>query len=156
MVVLSNESREQGVVCADAVRFGGGMGNIARGNSPSAARVSGLPRYLEGARYQAQWSGMPYQVYGGRKGSNDYPDDINTRSNMLNYLSGGSVYNPGQQGLKVPFELSLALHSDAGFSEENELIGSLASTPRTSMRVDWQRDCPAMLHVIWQIWSCLA
>lgn len=31
MVVLSNESREQGVVCADAVRFGGGMGNIARG-----------------------------------------------------------------------------------------------------------------------------
>lgn len=125
MVVLSNESREQGVVCADAVRFGGGMGNIARGNSSSAARVSGLPRYLEGARYQAQWSGMPYQVYGGRKGSNDYPDDINTRSNMLNYLSGGSVYNPGQQGLKVPFELSLALHSDAGFSEENEFIGSL-------------------------------
>lgn len=31
MVVLSNESSEHGVVCADAVRFGGGMGNISRG-----------------------------------------------------------------------------------------------------------------------------
>ena len=62
MVVLSNESREQGVVCADAVRFGGGMGNIARVNSSSAARVSGLPRYLEGACYLAQWSVIPYQV----------------------------------------------------------------------------------------------
>ena len=54
MVVLSNESKEKGVVCADAVRFGGGMGNISRGGS-----VSGLPRYLEGARYAAQWAGMP-------------------------------------------------------------------------------------------------
>ena len=62
MVVLSNESSEHGVVCADAVRFGGGMGNIARGG-----RTSRLPRYLEGARYSAQWAGMPYEVYAGRK-----------------------------------------------------------------------------------------
>ena len=53
MVVLSNESRQKGVVCADAVRFGGGMGNISRGG-----KTSGLPRYLEGARYAAQWSGF--------------------------------------------------------------------------------------------------
>ena len=89
MVVLSNESSEHGVVCADAVRFGGGMGNIARGG-----KISGLPRYLEGARYSAQWAGMPYEVYAGRKGENDYTDDINTRSNVINYLSGSSVYNP--------------------------------------------------------------
>ena len=61
MVVLSNESSEHGVVCADAVRFGGGMGNIARGG-----KISGLPRYLEGARYSAQWAGMPYEVFAGR------------------------------------------------------------------------------------------
>ena len=94
MVVLSNESKEKGIVCADAVRFGGGMGNIVRGGS-----TSGLPRYLEGARYSAQWYGMPYEVYGGRKGSNDYIDDINTRANAVNYLSGGSVYNPTEKGL---------------------------------------------------------
>ncbi len=121
MVVLSNESRDGGVVCADAVRFGGGMGNIARGG-----RVSGLPRYLEGARYSAQWNGMPYTVYGGKQGADDYSDDINTRSNSINYLSGGSVYNPGQAGLGVPIEMSMALHSDAGSSAIDEVIGSLA------------------------------
>lgn len=120
MVILSNESNEQGVVCADAVRFGGGMGNISRGG-----KISGLPRYLEGARYSAQWAGMPYDVYAGRKGENDYADDINARSNTINYLSGGSVYNPDQPGLHVPLEMTMALHSDAGCSKTDELIGSL-------------------------------
>ena len=120
MVVLSNESSEHGVVCADAVRFGGGMGNISRGG-----KISGLPRYLEGARYSAQWAGMPYDVYAGRKGENDYADDINTRSNTINYLSGGSVYNPTQPGLGVPLEMTMALHSDAGCSKTDEIIGSL-------------------------------
>lgn len=120
MVVLSNESSEHGVVCADAVRFGGGMGNIAR-----EGRISGLPRYLEGARYSAQWAGMPYNIYAGRKGENDYIDDINTRSNAINYLSGGSVYNPIQPGLGVPLEMTMALHSDAGCSKADEVIGSL-------------------------------
>ena len=41
MVVLSNESREKGVVCADAVRFGGGMGNSARRPSQRSAPLSG-------------------------------------------------------------------------------------------------------------------
>ena len=120
MVVLSNESSEHGVVCADAVRFGGGMGNIERGG-----KTSGLPRYLEGARYSAQWAGMPYEVYAGRKGENDYADDINTRSNTINYLSGSSVYNPQQPGLGIPLEMTMALHSDAGCSKTDELIGSL-------------------------------
>lgn len=120
MVVLSNESSENGIVCADAVRFGGGMGNIARGG-----KTSGLPRYLEGARYSAQWAGLPYDVYAGKKGDNDYTDDINTRSNAINYLSGGSVYNPNQPGLGVPLETTMALHSDAGYSKTDEIIGSL-------------------------------
>ena len=120
MVVLSNESSEHGVVCADAVRFGGGMGNIERGG-----KTSDLPRYLEGARYSAQWAGMPYEVYAGRKGENDYADDINTRSNTINYLSGSSVYNPQQPGLGIPLEMTMALHSDAGCSKTDELIGSL-------------------------------
>ena len=120
MVVLSNESKEKGVVCADAVRFGGGMGNIARGG-----QTSGLPRYLEGARYSAQWAGMPYSVYGGYEGKNDMNDDINARSRTVNYLAGKSVFNPAEEGLGIPFEMSMALHSDAGFSKENEIIGTL-------------------------------
>ena len=120
MVVLSNQSKQKGIVCADAVRFGGGMGNIAR-----EGQTSGLPQYLEGARYHAQWSGMPIEVYNQTEGKNDYADDINTRSRMINYLSGGSVYNPSEKGLGVPFEMSLGFHSDAGFSKTDEWIGSL-------------------------------
>ena len=120
MVVLSNESKEQGVISADAVRFGGGMGNIERGGS-----VSGMPRYLEGARYWAQWAGMPYPVYSKSNGTNDYNDDINTRSLMTNYLSGGSVFNPAEKGLKVPFEMTLGFHSDAGFKTDDQLVGTL-------------------------------
>lgn len=120
MVVLSNESKEKGVVCADAVRFGGGMGNIARGG-----QTSGLPRYLEGARYSAQWAGMPYSVYAGYKGKDDISDDINTRSRMVNYLAGGSIFNPTEQGLGVPFEMSMALHSDAGVKTDDRIVGTL-------------------------------
>ena len=120
MVVLSNQSKQKGVVCADAVRIGGGMGNISR-----EGQTSGVPRYLEGARYNAQWSGMPLEVYNRTEGKNDYNDDINTRSRMTNYLSGGSVYNPSEKGLGIPFEMTLGFHSDAGFSKMDEWIGTL-------------------------------
>ena len=120
MVALSNVCDDDGVVTADAVRFGGGMGNIMRGGE-----VSGRPRYLEGARYYAQWAGMSDSIYNGYDGHNDYADDINTRSKMTNYLSGGSAYNPGQAGCKVPFELSLGIHSDAGVQPCNKFVGTL-------------------------------
>ena len=121
-VMLSNQSRRSGIVTADAVRFGGGMGNIERGGS-----ASGYPRAIEGARYSAQWAGAPYNVYGGRNGTDDYADDINSRSLMTNWLSGGSVYNPIQQGKGVPIELALAVHSDAGFNPDGKTRwGSLA------------------------------
>ncbi len=121
-VMLTNQSRMKGIVTADAVRFGGGMGNIERGGA-----VSNYPRCLEGARYAAQWGGAPYTVYGGKGGSDDYSDDINTRSRMTNWLAGGSVYVPTLDGKKVPIELSLAVHSDAGFAPNGkDLVGSLA------------------------------
>ncbi len=121
-VVVTNQASKRGVVTSDAVRFGGGMGNILRGNNSSQ-----LPRCLEGARYYAQWAGAPYEVYGGRKGTNDYADDINTRSLMTNWLGGGSPYMPALQGKKVPIELSLAVHSDAGYHKDGKTTwGSLA------------------------------
>lgn len=126
MVVLSNMSGHKGVVTGDAVRFGGGMGNIARGMSRGNGIVSGMPRWAEAARYYEQWAGMPKEIYSFTDGENDYRDDINARSQMVNYLSGGSVYNPEQQGKKVPFEMSLAFHTDAGFSRTGDYIGTLS------------------------------
>ena len=111
-VVVSNHSQQKGLVTTDAVRFGGGMGNIERGGE-----VSGLPRCLEGARYYAQWAGMPYDVYCSKQGVSDYGDDINARSLMTNLLCGGSVYAPDSAGRGVPLELSLAVHSDAGYTD---------------------------------------
>ena len=122
-VTLTNQSHKRGaIVTADAVRFGGGMGNIERGGS-----VSGLPRCLEGARYYCQWAGMPYNIYSTRNGQNDYADDINARSLTENYLAGGSCYVPGSQGCGVPIELSLAIHSDAGYHNDGTSVyGALA------------------------------
>lgn len=121
-VTVSNQSSHGGVITTDAVRFGGGMGNIQR-----FGEVSGLPRALEGARYSAQWAGMPYSVYSSKNGADDYADDINARSHTINLLGGGSCYMPTLEGRKVPFELSLAVHSDAGYARDGQgLIGSLS------------------------------
>ncbi|MCD7721855.1 MAG: hypothetical protein LUI09_06455 [Prevotellaceae bacterium] len=124
-VILSNQSNYRGIVTADAVRFGGGMGNIARGDSVHANIRSYLPRYLECSRYSAQWGGMPYSVYGSKESTSDYDEDINSRSRMTDYLAGGSVYLPCDSGLNVPIELSLALHSDAGYRSDNSIVGTL-------------------------------
>ncbi|MBQ6062545.1 MAG: fibronectin type III domain-containing protein [Prevotella sp.] len=121
-VVLTNYSANGGVITTDAVRFGGGMGNIQRDG-----KTSGLPRALEGSRYYGQWAGAPYDVYSSKGGKDDYADDINTRSYMTNWLAGGSCYVPTLQGKNVPIELSLAVHSDAGYSPNGQaLVGSLS------------------------------
>ena len=120
-VILTNHSKHRGVVTADAVRFGGGMGNIARGG-----QISGLPRALEGARYYTQWAGAPRDVVSKSNGTNDYNDDINSRSLYTNWLAGGSSYIPKKEGLKVPIELVLAVHSDAGVKADGTTVGTLS------------------------------
>ena len=121
-VSVTNKSSKSGVVTTDAVRFGGGMGNIQR-----FGQTSGMPRALEGARYYAQWAGMPYTVYSSKGGEDDYADDINVRSLMTNHLGGGSPFMPTIEGLHVPIELSLAVHSDAGYAKDGVgLIGPLS------------------------------
>ena len=124
MVTLSNYSSQKGVVSADAVRFGGGMGNIvpARGVS-----VSGLPRWAEAAKYSVQWMGFPYSVHSEAFGDNEYNNDINSRSMAVNTLMGGSMYDTEHaEGKKVPLDLSIALHTDAGIKPDDQLVGSLS------------------------------
>ena len=128
-VELTNYSNQQGFVTADAVRFGGGMGNIERGG-----KLSGMPRCLEGSRYYAQWAGMPYEVYSTKEGQDDYGDDINARSYMINLLGGGSCYMPDTTGRGVPIELSLAIHSDAGFTRDGKTNTGTLTICMTSFR----------------------
>lgn len=120
MVSLDNTSNQTGIVCADAVRFGGGFGDEVRGGS-----ISGKARYLEGARYYTKFSGAPDSIYLKYNGTDDYREDIQARPRMTNWLSGGSVFNDSMQGARVPIELSFALHTDAGYSSGDSIIGSL-------------------------------
>ena len=127
-VVLTNESRHRGVVTADAVRFGGGMSQHVRGG---AATTSCKPRFLEAARYHNAFSGIPNSLVNTSEGTNDYADDLRTRGRSLNFLSGSSAFQPGIDGAGIPFELSLALHTDAGVRNDLSVYGSLSISTTT-------------------------
>ncbi|MDE6271932.1 MAG: hypothetical protein K2M31_02880, partial [Muribaculaceae bacterium] len=195
IVTLTNltEKGGQTVVTADAVKIGGGMGNIARSSSrsdiyydpstpdksenlsqngkiskdeededieneeddeeddedvntaddviredpngsPKPAKssgrapvftTSGMPRYLEGARYWLHWAGIPEKVYSPFHGKDDYKDDYTSRGHWVNYLAGGSRVLPGREGLNIPVDISFALHSDAGKRSDDSTVGTL-------------------------------
>ncbi len=121
-VVLSNQSNDQGsFITADAVRFGGGMGIIERGGN-----TSNRPKYLEGSRYYLQYSGIPDSLYDFNNSNDDYNDDKLDRSKFVNYLNGGSINDKNSNGLGIPIDLSLALHTDAGITHNDTVIGTLA------------------------------
>jgi hypothetical protein len=135
----------------DAVRFGGGLGNVARrpaesiisnqwsltaGIQQTAAepaqvvrehswKISGKPRFLEAARYWLQYAGMPDSlVYSPNRGKNDYNDDYMSRAEWVNYL----VRKPDSAdapGMGIPIDLSFAFHTDAGVTPGDSIIGTL-------------------------------
>lgn len=133
-VILSNLADKAGeVVVADAVKIGGGMGNIARIPCDSlcpegvACResLSGLPRYMEGARYWLQWAGFDEEVYAPKQCTDDYKEDYMSRAHWVNALMGGSERLPDSLGLGIPIDLALAFHTDAGMRDSDETIGTL-------------------------------
>lgn len=109
-VVLTNAGK--GVLSADAVRFGGGMGNIKRNST-----VSGMPRFAESSRYWLQWSGYPQSVYSPNADTLDYADDYMSKGLWVNYM---------KDTLGIPVDLALALHTDAGTTKKDSIIGTLA------------------------------
>jgi len=123
-VVLSNQGgRRNRLVTADAVRFGGGMGNISR-NGFTGKR----PRYQEGARYYLQYAGMPDSLVWKLNEDNDYNDDYQSRGEWVNYLVGapsGPKANRRVKGLGIPVDLSFAFHTDAGIKDNDTVIGTL-------------------------------
>lgn len=123
-VELANYSWRPSIVTADAVRFGGGMGNIER-----EGNTGGRPRYLEAARYYMQFAGMPDSlVYGLSDDESDAVDDYQGRGEWVNYLKG-APYGPNEDrsttGLGIPIDLSLAFHTDAGITRNDTVVGTL-------------------------------
>ena len=184
-ITLSNLSKDANrVITSDAVKIGGGMGNISRkrsdlvthkvikvplknkkgkkfktvyktkyvgkGKHKKKKRVkvkirvpryktktitsvkhfydystSEMPRFVEGSRYWLHWAGMPESVYSRTDSQSDYSDDFQSRGFWVNYISGGSASNPSGDGLNIPIDMSLALHSDAGRTSDS-VLGTLA------------------------------
>ena len=135
-VTLTNEtpagykSENGSVVTADAVRFGGGMGNIARapkGDEDAVPEVSGMPRSAEGARYWMQWAGVSDKLFSQNKESDDYKDDYMSRGDWVEWISRGSAMNSAKKdGLGIPVDLALGFHSDAGVTPNDSIVGTLA------------------------------
>lgn len=125
-ITLSNRSHRAGrIITGDAVKIGGGMGNIARSSTHTQPITSGYPRFCEGARYWLQWAGVPDSIYSTSKGNDDYADDYKSRGLWVNYLAGGSSSNPAESGLYIPIDMAFAFHSDAGTTPDDSIIGSL-------------------------------
>ena len=155
MVTINCKSDQSGFISTDAVKFGGGMGDVARRpademmpnkksltgeNNPENQllkidsqlfnyKISGKARYLEGARYYLQSAGFPDSlVYNLNKGKNDYNDDYQSRGDWVNYLMGkpnGPSNHRDIAGLKIPIDLAFAFHTDAGVTSNDSIIGTL-------------------------------
>lgn len=151
-VYLSNiyDGKEKGnfTVSADAVKFGGGMGNIARNPSENITQnvkssssetpeesktnyyvepqTSGYPRFTEGARYWLQWAGFSLYVYSSTNFKNDYNDDYMSRGRWVNALLGGSVKSPKTHGYNIPIDMAFAFHTDAGTFLDDSIVGTLS------------------------------
>ena len=117
-VRLTNQSTSSGIVSADAVKFGGGIGKVERGGM-----LSELPAYLEGALYSMQWYGIDTHLFDDWE--DDYTKDYAGRGRWATQMSGGSRVNPSVPGRKVPFDLSIAFHSDAGVTPNDSIVGTL-------------------------------
>lgn len=127
--------RSGSIISSDAVRFGGGMGNIARVAADEEELepvISGYPRYMEGARYALQWYGVDSTYFHQNEGLNDYKDDFMSRGDWVGWLNGGSQDNPETEGKNIPIDLTLGWHSDAGIAAQDSLIGTLAIYTMTS------------------------
>jgi hypothetical protein len=148
-VLVSKRGSDNESISLDAVKFGGGMGNVARrpsseiirnqqsaNESPALSnegsppminnfewKISGKPRFLEAARYYLQYAGMPDTlVYSPNTYKNDYNDDYQSRGLWVNYLKGE---------LGIPLDMAFAFHTDAGITPGDSTIGTLVicSTP---------------------------
>lgn len=120
-VELSSENCDAGIITADAVRFGGGMGKVLRNG-----KTGNRPAWTEAARYYLQYAGMPDSIV-YNTGKDEVWDDILARGKWVNYLKG-SFYDTTitAKGLNIPIDMALAFHTDAGITTNDSTIGTLA------------------------------
>ena len=151
-VIVQNsapDSPGEGVVTTDAVKFGGGMGNVLRGEE-----TSGFPRYAEAGRYWMQWSGFPEEVYSLNEGEDDYRDDFMSRGEWVNRrrigAQGLNCRNSGHiqgriRGEPQVFRRHPENYSQGAFRHRTDL-NSRGHTRHLQARLDTESDMGQVLH----------
>ena len=136
VVVKANRLSQNKYITTDAIRFGGGMGDIMRNGL-----LSERPRWIEAARYYLQYAGMPEMVYNIHQDTVDYNDDYKSRGEWVNYLKGapfGPNEHREESGLNIPVDLSFAFHTDAGTTRNDTVIGTLMIYSHRGGETNWE------------------
>ena len=123
-VELDNRGAAGTAVTADAVRFGGGIGKVERGGE-----TSGYPCSAEGALYNMVWSGIDSTLW-APNWEGDYTRD---------YAARGAWTASMVKDRGIPFDLSLAFHSDAGTTPSDSTVGTLSIY---TLKADGKRTNP--------------
>lgn len=117
IVLKAPKNATEGTLTADAVKIGGGMGNVNRGGN-----ISGVSRYAEAARYWMQYSGVPDSIYAQETLSTE-----NKEGRLLDYIDNfkgnGDWCNYIRKKKNIPLDLALGLHTDAGICDS--IVGTL-------------------------------
>ncbi|MFI3295170.1 MAG: hypothetical protein R3Y19_04045, partial [Rikenellaceae bacterium] len=90
-------------ITTDAIKIGGGMGNVVR-----AGKLSQMARWYEAARYFMQYSGVDPKIYHQKHNNgkiSDYMDDYKSRGDWVTYI---------MQEQRIPIDAAVAMHSNAG------------------------------------------
>ena len=129
-ITLSNRSPSPGVVIADAVRLGGGLGSIVRGGTTSLQE-----RWRECARYWAQFAGAPPSVYNPSAAPQDNSDDVTARPRFAEWRTADAF---------------LSLHTNAGGGAGTETYiysgGATAGSASLSQAVQTQLIADLRAH----------
>ncbi|HEY3243435.1 MAG TPA: hypothetical protein VGM03_08790 [Phycisphaerae bacterium] len=112
-VEISNASPDSGVVIADAIRFGNGVGDVVR---PGPGTVSGYPREEECARYWAESelshttnsSGMIPSNIWDVAGLDDQSDNVGTAARWAAYMNNQMFNNDRWRRVYLEFHSNAA------------------------------------------------
>lgn len=115
-ITLSNQSAASGVVIADTVRLGGGLGSIVRLGTTSNRR-----RWQEAARYWAQFAGAPASIYDSIAGGEDNDDDVTARPRFAEWRTADAF-------------VSLHTNAGGGAGTETYIYNGGATAGSSSLR----------------------
>jgi hypothetical protein len=137
-VEITNQSPDAGAVIADAIRFGGGMGDIVR---PGPGSISGYPRDEEAQRYWAQ-SEFGINAVGFSSdiwdvGASDQGDNVRAGAKMAREMNIEPSASEGGVQHERWRRIHLEYHSNAAGSTARGQITLLTTLPKTTYQVDY-------------------